>query len=158
MRQISEMNLDLENTLMPWLGKTTKMMDSFIQDLFSYYKIDLTKKQWIVLKRLSQQDGLPQQELALITGRDKASLARLINTMEKKGLVARIPSKEDRRVNYIYMTKRGENIFEQTKPIIKEVLDNLQESIPYTKISETIEVIKTVQSNILINQEKLHKQ
>ena len=45
-------------------------------------------------------DGpLPQHDLAFLTDRDKTSLTRLLSTMEKKNLVARITSSEDKRVN-----------------------------------------------------------
>ena len=69
--------------------------------------IELTKVQLILLKKLNEMDGQPQNNLAFLTNRDKASLARLITTMEKKNLVARIPSKSDHRINNIYITKHG---------------------------------------------------
>jgi len=140
--------MDLENTLASWLGKTMKMIDNHIQDVFYEEKIDLTKTQWIILSRLKVKDGVPQQELAFITGRDKTSLARLINTMEKKNLVARIPSKSDKRINLIYLTKLGIAMHEQTLPVIKNIASNLQKNISEEEIKSTISVIKKVQINL----------
>jgi DNA-binding MarR family transcriptional regulator len=94
--------MDIEKTLAPWLGKTTKMIDNYIQDMFHELNISLTKTQWVLLKKLHEKDGVPQQELAFLTGRDKTSLTRLVNTMEKKGVLARIPSKTDKRSNHIF--------------------------------------------------------
>jgi len=140
--------MDLENTLASWLGKTMKMIVNHIQDVFYEEKIDLTKTQWIILSRLKVKDGVPQQELAFITGRDKTSLARLINTMEKKNLVARIPSKSDKRINLIYLTKLGIAMHEQTLPVIKNIASNLQKNISEEEIKSTISVIKKVQINL----------
>ena len=95
---------------MPWLGKTMKFIDYFIADGLRENGIDLTKTQVIMLLRLQRVNGQPQHNLAFLTNRDKASLARLLTTMENKNLVARIPSKEDGRVNLIYITKHGEEI------------------------------------------------
>lgn len=140
--------MDIENTLAPWLGKTMKMIDNHIQDIFYEKKICLTKNQFIVLKRLKCKDGLPQQELAFLTGRDKTSLTRLINTMEKKSLVTRVSSKLDRRINNIYLTKKGELLLEETLPIMKNFADSLEENISEEEIVQTINIIKRVQENL----------
>ncbi|WP_237275989.1 MarR family winged helix-turn-helix transcriptional regulator [Tenacibaculum ovolyticum] len=142
------MDMDIENTLAPWLGKTMKMIDNHIQDIFFEKNISLTKNQFIVLKRLKGKNGLPQQELAFLTGRDKTSLTRLINTMEKKNLVARILSKSDRRINNIHLTKKGELLLEETLPIMKNFAISLQENISDEEIAKTINTIKKVQENL----------
>jgi len=141
--------MDLENTLAPWLGKTMKMIDNHIQDIFDIENIDLTKTQWVILKMLKTKDGVPQQELAFIAGRDKTSLTRLINTMERKNLVARIPSKKDKRINLVYLTKSGNSIFEKTLPIMKKFASGLQENISEEEIKIAISVIKKVQQNLI---------
>lgn len=141
--------MGLENTLAPWLGKTTKMIDNHIQDIFHEQDIKLTKTQWILLKKLDEKDGVPQQELAFLTGRDKTSLTRLINTMEKKSLVARIPSKLDKRINHIFLTKKGELLFKETLPIMEDFAQSLQENISEEEIKATIKVIKKVQENLI---------
>lgn len=141
--------MDLEKTLAPWLGKTMKMIDNHIQDLFYEQNISLTKTQWILLKKLHEKDGVPQQELAFLTGRDKTSLTRLVNTMEKKNLVARISSKLDKRINHIFLTKNGESLFKESLPIIEKFITALQENISEEEINSTIAVIKKVQENLI---------
>jgi len=141
--------MDLENTLAPWLGKTMKMIDNHIQDIFDAENIDLTKTQWVILKMLKTRDGVPQQELAFIAGRDKTSLTRLINTMERKNLVARIPSKKDKRINLVYLTKYGNYMFKKTLPIMKKFASGLQENISEEEIKIAISVIKKVQQNLI---------
>lgn len=141
--------MDLEKTLAPWLGRTMKMIDNHIQDLFYEKNINLTKIQWVLLKKLEEKNGVPQQELAFLTGRDKTSLTRLINTMEKKSLVARIPSKSDRRINHIHLTKKGEELLKETMPIMDSFVTSLQENISEKEITDTINVIKKVQENLI---------
>ncbi|WBX72782.1 MarR family transcriptional regulator [Tenacibaculum pacificus] len=140
--------MDFENTLAPWLGKTMKMIDNHIQDLFFEKNIHLTKIQFIVLKRLRHKNGVPQQELAFLTGRDKTSLTRLINTMQKKNLVARVPSESDKRINNIHLTKKGIELFDETFPIMKSFAKCLQENISEEEIAQVINVIKKVQDNL----------
>ena len=142
--------MGIENTLAPWLGRTSKMIDNHVQELFCEKDICLTKIQWVFLKKVQEQNGVPQQELAFLTGRDKTSLTRLVNTMEKKNLVARIPSKFDKRINNIHITKKGALLYNETLPIIEKFVAGLQENISPEEITQTINVIKKIQENLQI--------
>ncbi len=86
---------DIEKTILPWMGKTSKMMGIYFKEKLKQHHIDLTREQWILLKKLNDGDGQAQNDLAIITERNKASLTRLINTMERKNYVARIPDTKD---------------------------------------------------------------
>jgi len=141
---------DLEKTLTPWIGKTAKLMSIYITDKFKTHGIDLTKEQMLLLKCLYEDDGQVQNGLALITGRDKASLARLISTMEKKNFVARIPDAVDKRVNRIYLTRDGRRVFESAVPIVIEIVSELQQGISEEEIKGAIETLKKAQNNLTI--------
>jgi DNA-binding MarR family transcriptional regulator len=138
---------NIDNYLMPWLGKTMKFIDYYVADKLRESNIDLTKTQVILLFRLERADGQPQHNLAFITNRDKASLARLLTTMENKNLVARIPSKEDGRVNNIYLTKHGEEMLGKVKPLMASLLDEVQNGLEKEDIRKVIEVMKKIQEN-----------
>lgn len=140
--------MNFENALGPWMGRTMKMLDYYYQDVFKESNFNLTKNQWLLLKILIEDDGKPQNELAFITNRDKASLTRLISVMEKKNLVERISSKEDKRIKYIFTTQKGKQTFEDTLPLVKKVLKTIQGGLSEEEIEKTIEVMKKIQSNI----------
>lgn len=140
--------MDFESTLGPWLGKTMKMMDYHFQETFKNSDIDLTKQQWIVLKILIKDDAKPQNELAFITNRDKASLTRLLSVMEKKNFIVRIPCETDKRINRIHVTKIGHEVFESTLPVMKLLLDRLQYQLTEEEIQSTIKVLKKIQHNL----------
>lgn len=141
--------MDFQDSMAPWMGRTMKLMDLYFHDTFKKHKFDLSKNQWIILKVLSKEDGKAQNDLAFITNRDKTSLTRLISSMEKKNLVARIPSKTDKRVNHIYLTKYGKNVLENTIPIVKKLIDEMQEPLTDKEVANTIAILKRVQENIL---------
>lgn len=139
---------ELEKTIMPHLGRVFKMTGIYMAEKFAQLKIDLTREQFILLLRLHQKDGQNQNELAIITERNKASLTRLINTLEGKNLVARILSKEDKRVNRIYLTTNGRKIFKTTNPALKEMIVEVQKGLTKKEIEVTIKVMNKVISNI----------
>ncbi len=140
--------IDIDKSLMPWIGKSMKVIDYFIMDRFSENGIGLTKVQMILLKRLKEMNGESQHNLAFLTNRDKASLTRLLTTMEKKNLVARIPSVSDQRINRIYITSYGEKILKQAKPVVKEMIEEMQAGISEEDRTLTIKVLKKLMNNI----------
>ena len=140
--------IEIDNTLLPWIGKSMKVIDYFIMDRFAQRGIELTKVQWILLMRLEKVNGETQHNLAFLTNRDKASLARLITTMERKNLVARIPSETDHRINQIYITKHGKKILKQAEPVVHDMVTEMQNDITDEERSIVILVLKKLMSNI----------
>jgi len=146
--------MDILNTLSPWLGKTSKMMEALMIVQFKKDKLDISVKQWLLLKFLYIKDGQSQNQLAFLTNRDKGSLARLINTVEKKNLIARIPSKDDKRVNLIYLTKKGTQVYEASKKSLEIVTKTLHNKITDEEINTTIGILKKVINNIEVELKK----
>ena len=144
--------MNFERTLVPWIGRTMKMLDCHYQEVFKDSNFNLTKNQWSLLKILKDDDGKPQSELAFITNRDKASLTRLISVMEKKNFVERVPSKLDKRINHIFITKIGIAVFEETLPLVRKVLNNVQSGLTDSEIEQCISTMKKIQTNISANQ------
>jgi DNA-binding MarR family transcriptional regulator len=140
--------INLELSLLPWMGRTMKDLDMYISDKFKESGIELTKVQWILLKKLKEVDGQPQHNLAFLTNRNKASLARLLTTMERKNLVARIPSKSDHRRNHIYLTKHGNDMLKKAMPVMQDMINHIQKNISKEDIRAVIQIMKKVMQNI----------
>jgi len=60
-----------------------------------------------VLVDLWMQDGVRQGELAVSVIKDKGTIARSIDILERESLVVRVPDEHDRRNKRIYLTHRG---------------------------------------------------
>ncbi|QQT27095.1 MarR family transcriptional regulator [Sphingobacterium spiritivorum] len=107
-------------------GKATTALTRRLQQNLKESGINITAEQWSILYNLWQEEGLTQQELANRTFRDKPSVTRLINNLEKLNLVIRVNDRGDRRSNLIYLTKSGRQIkhkgLEQASKTISEAL------------------------------------
>lgn len=140
---------DINKTVAPWIGKTTKMMDCYISEVLHQNELSITKQQWLLLKILNQHNkGMVQNDLAFITNRNKASLTRLINVMEKNNLVKRIPSKNDFRKNLIHLTTQGKQLYHECNPILLKSIKKIQENISQKELDVFIKTIKKIQKNI----------
>jgi DNA-binding MarR family transcriptional regulator len=138
----------MEHLMMPWIGKTMKHIDLFISSKLAEKGINLTRQQMVLLKILFHDGPLPQNNLAFLTDRDKTSLTRLLATLEKKNLVARIASQEDKRVNMVHLTKHGEKTLNDLMPVFLEIVLQMQSGISEEEQKVVIGVMKQIQDNI----------
>ncbi len=88
-------------------GKASTAIARRLQKKFNSLGLNLTIEQWSVLYHLWKEDGMSQQELCNATFRDKPSITRLVDNLEKLNLVKRVASENDRRINKIYLNKAG---------------------------------------------------
>jgi len=142
-----ETEIDFENSIGPWLGRTIKVIDYYLDESIKSEKLDVTKEQIIILKNLFLNDGINQNELACLTFRDKSSLTRLLVKMEKKNYTQRKKSKEDKRINNVFITSLGKEMFVKTRPIIKKIMDTMETNISKKEEQVMISLLKKIQSN-----------
>ena len=101
-----------------------------------------------MLYHLWKEDGLSQQQLCDATFRDKPSITRLVDNLEKLKLVNRVPSKDDRRINMIYLTKEAQELQEQTMEIATQTLNEALEGVTNGQIEIAKEVLQNVYDNL----------
>lgn len=138
----------MEKSMLPWLGRTMKCIDIYIAQVLSSRGVQLTRHQMVMLKILQSHGPQPQSDLAFLTERDKGSLTRLVSSMEKKNLVARIASQEDKRVNMVYITKTGEKLLTDMEPVLQGIMKTLQDGISQEERDMVMSVMRKIQGNI----------
>lgn len=151
--KLREEHIDFENSIGPWIGKTSKIADYYLHELLLEQGLDLSKEQMITLKKLHDEDGLNQNELAFLTFRDKSSLTRLLSKMEMKNYIKRKQSKEDKRINQVFLTNEGRAAFKQSKQAIKKFIAIMEQNITEDDKKRVIGILKKVQFNF--TQEKV---
>ena len=132
-------------------GKASTAIARRLQKKFNAAGLNLTIEQWSVLYHLWKQDGLSQQELCTSTFRDKPSITRLVDNLEKLQLVKRVASDSDRRINLINLTRQGAKLQEQTLLLAEETLTEALEGIPEENISLCKEILQQVYDNLSEN-------
>jgi len=141
--------IDYDNCIAPWLGKTVKIVDYHLQELLNANALDLTKEQMIVLKKLHEEDGINQNELAYLMIRNKSSLTRLISKMEKKGYITRKQSVSDKRINKIFLTSLGKSTFQRTRPVIKKMINTVEANLSESEKKLIIQTLQKIQTNFI---------
>tara|TARA_R110002094_G_scaffold56864_7_gene67997 strand:+ start:273 stop:746 length:474 start_codon:yes stop_codon:yes gene_type:complete len=140
----------------PNIGRTSKLMSLLVKALFAQEKLDLTKEQFIILLCI-EEESIVQSELALITERNKGSLTRLLQSLEKKSYIKRRVCKNDSRVNHVEIDQKGKDILEMTKPKMLELFKSLQKGLDPKDLELSLGVMKKLQNNIQELFENLEK-
>jgi DNA-binding MarR family transcriptional regulator len=129
-------------------GKASTAIARRLQKKFNSAGLNITIEEWSVLYHLWKQDGRSQQELCDATFRDKPSITRLVDNLEKLNLVKRVPSENDRRINMIYLTKNAQKLEEETMQIADETLNEALRTVPPDRIDVCKEVLQIVYDNL----------
>ena len=129
-------------------GKASTAIARRLQKRFNTAGLNITIEQWSVLYHLWKEDGRSQQQLCDATFRDKPSITRLVDNLEKLNLVKRVASENDRRINLIYLTKNAQRLEEETMQIADETLNDALKSVSPDKIDVCKEVLQIVYDNL----------
>ena len=128
-------------------GMATTAVARRLQKNYRQAGLEITIEQWSVLYHLWKEDGLSQQELGIRTFRDKASITRVIDNLERLSLVTRVASKEDRRINLVYLTDAAKPLQQLTYELANQTMNEALHNI--TK--EEIEIVKNVFQRVYDN-------
>ena len=120
-----------------------------LQRNFKQSSIEITIEQWSILYHLWKEDAISQQELCLRSFRDKPSITRLVDNLEKLKLVKRAASKNDRRINLITLTEAGKNLQENTMKIANQTLNEALDGVSSSDIEVCKAVLQQVYDNLV---------
>src|SRR5205809_6451004 len=129
-------------------GKASTAIARRLQKKLNAAGLNITIEQWSVLYHLWKQEGLSQQQLCDATFRDKPSITRLVDNLEKLNLVKRVPSKDDRRINLIYLTKEALTLQEKTMALANQTLNEALTGVTHSQLETAKEVLQIVYDNL----------
>jgi len=144
---MQDIKYDIEDSIGSIIRRAHRVLINKLNKYFRENGYDVTTEQYRIFINLWNKGGQNQQELADATLKNKTSIARLLNGLEEKKLVARVPDKIDRRNKLIYLTRRGKKLPENLAELAKKTLKEAQIGIS----EDEIEVCKKVLSKIIQN-------
>ena len=130
--------MDLHNLIGYLVHRTdVKMTNYFTKRLKPY---GVTPEQWSIISILCSQRGTTQKELAAAIDKDQTTVVRMIQSMEKKGLVRKTYNDQDRRSHYLFLTEKGDEIKKAVLPIVKDA----HQAVTSNLSKEEIEQLKSL--------------
>lgn len=109
----------IEDESIGWIiYKTRFLLKNKLQKVLK--KHDITTEQWSILIKVYTKAGCNQRELAEGALKDRAALTRILDILERKELLKRKSSTNDRRAFLVYLTEKGYDLIDSILPIVIE--------------------------------------
>ncbi len=133
-------------SLLRLIGYTGHVMRNFAdQELRGH---DLTVEQLLVMKHVQEDIRVSQRDLCRLTDKSPANLTRILDRLEKKNWIARMPNPDDRRSSLIHLTPAGAQLRGEVKRLFDGLQEKLVVGIDAEKQRIAIEVLRCIQHNI----------
>lgn len=94
--------------------------------------------QLLCLSFLSKEEAYQatHKQLTEYLNLNSSTVTGIINRLEKKGFIARLPKKGDRRVTYVALTSAGFKILQSTPGLLHDRLSSSLKKLPEEKIHQ----------------------
>ena len=134
------------------LNLTGCKLKQFLSAKLRETDVPLTPEQFMLIDLLWNQGEMSQQELADMMQKDKNSVTKLVDAIEKKGFVIRRQNPHDRRSNTLVLTEKALAL----KPVAKQkgisILDLMLEGIKEEELRSFLTTLRKLNSNMTLTE------
>jgi DNA-binding MarR family transcriptional regulator len=110
--------------------------------------LPITPDQFRVLTHLWQHDGCSQQELAVSSLRDRANVTRIIDILEREGIVERTDHETDRRIFIIQLTQKGRDLEKDAMECGQSAIDDALIGVSISDLEVCMKVLNKTIANL----------
>ena len=130
------------------VGRMLGRMGKVFKRELNEAQIDITLEQLGLLHAISENEqDVVQQDMADIMNKDKSAILRLIDSLEKKGLVVRSIDPQDRRKNLLFVTEQGMAVLVKIGGVAAEINPKFVENISQADLDTFFAVAEKIKQN-----------
>lgn len=123
--------------------------------MLKQHNVDLTPEQFLLIDLLWNQGPLSQQELADQLQKDKNSVTKLVDAIERKGFVVRRQNPSDRRSNTIILTDLATSLKDDAKSKGIFILDKMLTGIKEEELRSFLDTLQKLCANMTVSEAEL---
>jgi len=105
---------------------------------------DLSKNQPMVIKIIGMEGEVMPSTIGKYTGMEKSSLTRMVDDLEKKGIVFRKTDPDDRRKVLVSLTEKGLSYYNYLNEITAEMADEILKYVDEKDIEDYVQSLETM--------------
>ncbi|MDY6436585.1 MAG: MarR family transcriptional regulator [Bacteroidales bacterium] len=110
--------------------------------------INMTPEQYLVMDILWDEQSISQQKIADIIKKDKNSVTKFIDSLEKNNLVCRTLDKNDRRINKIELTEQGLALKNEATEVAIKFMNDTIKGISEKDLDNFVKVLQQIINNL----------
>jgi DNA-binding MarR family transcriptional regulator len=128
------------------IGRVEKKLKQIQRETIK--ETNLTPPQYVVMTLLWERDARPFKELAAAVHCTRATMTGLVDTLEKKGLVARTPNPNDRRSLLVQLTPAGA-LLQRTTPTLDRIFTSCCDGLTLTETRQLSRLLKKLDISLV---------
>lgn len=132
------------------LNLTGCKLKQFIAAKLRRMEVPLTPEQFILIDLLWNQGSMSQQQLADQMHKDKNSVTKLVDALERKGFVVREQNRQDRRSNTLVLTEKAEGLKHGAKQKGISILDEMLVGISEEELRSFLVTLGKLNRNMTV--------
>ncbi len=138
----------LKNKVLFSLGVTALLSKIAQLQMFAHKQFPITPEQHFILSILSENKELYQRQICEIAYKDRPNVTRLINILEEKGLVKRVPDVNKRKIYKIIITDEGIKLHNHIKQHMIALRDEAVKDIQTEDMEKCLNVMLQMIDNL----------
>ncbi len=136
------------------LNLTGCKMKQFLAAKLRKNGVPLTPEQFMLIDLLWNEGEMTQQQLADQLQKDKNSVTKLVDAIERKGFVIREQNPQDRRANTLVLTEKANLLKPGAKQKGISILDQMLEGISEEELRTFLVTLKKLNRNMTVTEEE----
>jgi MarR family transcriptional regulator, transcriptional regulator for hemolysin len=139
---------DFRARLAPLIAQVAREWRRAVDGRFQAY--GLTEATWLPLLRIARSETpMRQNELAASLSLDGSSVVRLLDALEKSGLVERCEDRADRRAKSLVLTPRGRRTVDQVELVSGEIREAVLGDVSDEELTQSLRMLERVRDRLL---------
>ncbi len=143
--------LDLNNSLAPLLSQVRMAMLSGMDQEFlldeEVAALEVTAAQFVIIANVLKGHANSACELCKYMDYDRGAMSRMIDRLESKDLIRRVPLAHTRRTMALEVTEAGRTAFPKMQACLSKVVNRLLKGVTKTQVREVEKVLKRMLAN-----------
>ena len=139
MQQKNKTNYALKNSIAYRMIRGANKVNKMLNKKLSSYNIAIEQRATLEIIKFESNDN--QTTIANLLGKDKATISRSIDSLEKKGLVKKFGIIGDKRSNSIELTEAGEQVLNDTLDEITSYRESLNKKLTAEELDMFFRII-----------------
>jgi MarR family transcriptional regulator, organic hydroperoxide resistance regulator len=128
--------------------RASSLMNARLSWVFQVKGFNVTPEQWSVLASLLEIEGIHQSLLAKKTAKDRHNIARMVDLLEKRGLIRRERHRTDKRRLLVYLTAEGRELTTKLVPVVTEFLQQALSGLTQRDLGQMKRTLAQIATNL----------
>ena len=128
---------------------TGTLIRGFSTQTFTEKNFGLTPDQYVILSLLIENEEIIyQRQLAEIMFKDRANISRIIDIMQKNGLIEKVPDSHGRKIFKLVVTEKGRKLKDKVFPTDIDLRNDITKGITEDELAVTFHTLEKMNLNI----------